>query len=123
VTHEGVCHQIKQKLNLHDHQREQPKPPRSLRRQTIWEFVEGGLIVNERDVTTPTAADNESLKSVPHIAPSTPHVCHHHRPLRHHLHSHRNTHQQPTHLHSPEPDDDTTRNQISTVINCLINNS
>jgi len=69
VTQKGVCHQIKQNLKLHGHQCEQPQPPRSLRRQMIQEFVEGRLIVNERDSVTPAAAGIG-----PHITPSTPHI-------------------------------------------------
>jgi len=36
----------------HNHRHEQSQPPRSLRQQTIRKFVEGGLIVAERDATT-----------------------------------------------------------------------
>jgi len=46
----------------------------------IREFVEGRLIMNERDVATPAAAGNGSHISIPYNIPSTPHVRHHHRP-------------------------------------------
>jgi len=49
VTSEGVCHQIKTNLKLNCHQCEAPQ-------QTIWEFVEGGLIIDEKDVISPAAA-------------------------------------------------------------------
>jgi len=79
IVTRGVCHQNKQNLKHNSHLRKQPQPPRSLRRQTIREFVEGGLIVNEWGVTTPATAENRSNISVPHITPTTPHVRHHHR--------------------------------------------
>jgi hypothetical protein len=46
--------------------------------------------VNEKDVATRTTVRNRSHISAPHIAPSAPHVRHHHRPSRHYLHSTRN---------------------------------
>ena len=91
----------KQNLKHLDHRREQPLPPRSLIRQTIQKFIEGGLIVNGKDVSTPTALRKRSHISAPHIAPSAPHARHHHQPSRHNLHFTRTTHQR-RHLQPPK---------------------
>ena len=85
---QGICHQNKQNLKHDGHLREQPQPLRSLRRQTIQEFIEGRLIMNERGVATPTSAGNGSHIShhtlpPPHPTSATTTDHHHTSPSPH----------------------------------------